>query len=40
MIQQSHEIATSLCSSQQTRRNKADGVLLIRPLGVKNVDYE
>jgi len=22
------------------RRNKADGVLLIRPRGVKNVDYE
>ncbi len=33
MLSQRHEIATSLCSSQQMRRNKADGVLLTHPLG-------
>ncbi len=39
MLPQRHEIATSHCSSQQMRCNKADGVLSARPLGVKNVDY-
>ncbi len=34
------EIATSLCSSQQIRRNKADAVKLARLNEVKNVDYE
>ena len=30
MLPQRYEIATSLCSSQQMRRNKADGVLSTR----------
>ncbi len=39
MLSQRHEIATSLCSLQQIRRNKADEVLSTRLLEVKNVDY-
>jgi hypothetical protein len=39
MLLQRHEIAMSLCSSQQMRRNIADGVLSTCLLGVKNVDY-
>jgi len=38
MLPQRHEIATSHCSSQQIRRNKADVVRLARLLEVKNVD--
>ncbi len=35
MLSQRHEIATSLCSSQQIRRNKADAVRLARLKGKK-----
>ena len=35
ILQQRHEIATSLYSSQQMRRNKADGVLSTRLNGKK-----
>jgi hypothetical protein len=38
MLSQRNEIATSLCSSQQIRRNKADEILSTRLLEVKNVD--
>ncbi len=38
VLQQRHEIATSLCSSQQMGSNEADVVRSVRPLRVKNAD--
>ena len=39
MLSQRHEIATSLCSSQQMGHDEADVVRSVRPFGVKNADF-